>query len=586
MRIVEKVIEETKQGENLKTEINYAVSHYDYADRIGNLEAEAVGVVKGEKHFPVYEGNVIFKPLSKSKPFSTPFFAYAEVFWSAVINEYFMPAPLYHLAFCHGYEAETGKYYDYGTVVPRIYEDGEQLLNLLEFFRKYPDEKVDIDQYENYCMMFYDYRDILQADYFQEHKEMGEQLAMQILVSVLKGDQNYHYENIAFVCGADGEILRLAPMIDHEFSTYFMFQDIEARHMYWYSELIRSMEGNEVQDYEYNYLKNPKERAMMEKSAVCLHKNLLYIKEHFPQVTRSFIEKLGRLEWDMEADPTAFYLRENKEYPRIANSNAYLAGMARYKNHDEAQAKLMEEKYADKTKEINFQKLNVQLVKEIKGIIRLLKQILSDDSRDLEKLAETKKEDSAGLRNQLAEDQSTQKQVAKCSKKPANQEDKAENLIENQIPESGTESTENLEENVQPEFSSKFQQLENLHQNCTEENLWEAVVAFQNYPFYTASGLPFRYQLKIGKNGTYNKELLIDRRENSKTLSWSSVKMAFLNCQKISGVVKRPKALGDIRGISYIYPLLWKFGVIEVPEETARKMRGEGDAQLHISEFI
>ena len=115
------------------------------------------------------------------------------------------------------------------------YED-EQLLNLLEFFRKYPDEKVDKDQYENYCMMFYDYTDILEASYFQNHKDMAEQLAMQILVSVLKGDQNYHYENIAFVCNKKGEILRLAPMIDHEFSTYFMFPDNSAQHMYWYSE--------------------------------------------------------------------------------------------------------------------------------------------------------------------------------------------------------------------------------------------------------------------------------------------------------------------------------------------------------------
>ncbi|MFR7953008.1 MAG: hypothetical protein ACLU4P_05720 [Ruminococcus sp.] len=116
--------------------INYETVHFNYADRIGNLTAEAVGVVKGEKHFPVYSGNRIFKPLSKSKPFSTPLFAYAEVFWSNVINEYFVSAPLYQLAFCHGYEEEIQKYYDYGTVVPRIYNEDEQLLNLLEFFRE------------------------------------------------------------------------------------------------------------------------------------------------------------------------------------------------------------------------------------------------------------------------------------------------------------------------------------------------------------------------------------------------------------------------------------------------------------------
>ena len=342
--------------------INYETVHFNYADRIGNLTAEAVGVVKGEKHFPVYSGNRIFKPLSKSKPFSTPLFAYAEVFWSNVINEYFVSAPLYQLAFCHGYEEETQKYYDYGTVVPRIYNEDEQLLNLLEFFRKYPDEKVDIDQYENYCMMFYDYTDILEASYFQNHEDMAEQLAMQILVSMLKGDQNYHYENIAFVCNKKGEILRLAPMIDHEFSTYFMFPDNSAQHMYWYSELIRSMEGHEVQDYEYDCLKNPKERQMMEKSAVCLHKNLMYIKEHYPEVTGKFLEKLNCLKHDLEENPSPFYLQENIEYPGTMTEHI----------HYEAQLKVDFREFVRKMKETHahFQEVNMRSADEICAFIK------------------------------------------------------------------------------------------------------------------------------------------------------------------------------------------------------------------------
>lgn len=100
---------------------SYIPKKYIYVARTGNLKAEAVGVVKGEKHFPVFEGAVVFKPLTKSKPLSTPLFAYAEVFWSWVIGAYFMPAPQYRLAFCEGYEAEVEKYYDYGTVSPMIY---------------------------------------------------------------------------------------------------------------------------------------------------------------------------------------------------------------------------------------------------------------------------------------------------------------------------------------------------------------------------------------------------------------------------------------------------------------------------------
>ena len=36
--------------------------------------------------------------------------------------------------------------------------------------------------------------------------------------------------------------------------------------------------------------------------------------------------------------------------------------------------------------------------------------------------------------------------------------------------------------------------------------------------------------------------------------------------------VKKPKALGDIRGVSYIYPILWRFGLIRVPEAIEKKM--------------
>ena len=106
----------------------------------------------------------------------------------------------------------------------------------------------------------------------------------------------------------------------------------------------------------------------------------------------------------------------------------------------------------------------------------------------------------------------------------------------------------------------------------SEDNLWQAVIVFQEYPFRTATGLPFRYKIKIGKDGEYNRELLIDRREKSKTLSWSSVKLAFDNSRLITGVIEKPKSLGDIRGISYIYPILWRFGLIQVPEKTEKAM--------------
>lgn len=77
---------------------------------------------------------------------------------------------------------------------------------------------------------------------------------------------------------------------------------------------------------------------------------------------------------------------------------------------------------------------------------------------------------------------------------------------------------------------------------------------------------------EIGQNGQPNRELLIDRREKSKTLSWSSVCLAFRRAREI-GYADRPKALGDIRGVSYVYPLLWRFGVLRVPEIVEKTCR-------------
>ena len=44
------------------------------------------------------------------------------------------------------------------------------------------------------------------------------------------------------------------------------------------------------------------------------------------------------------------------------------------------------------------------------------------------------------------------------------------------------------------------------------------------------------------------------------------------NSRKTTEVVERPKALGDIRGISYIYPILWRLELIRVPEKFEKKM--------------
>lgn len=111
-----------------------------------------------------------------------------------------------------------------------------------------------------------------------------------------------------------------------------------------------------------------------------------------------------------------------------------------------------------------------------------------------------------------------------------------------------------------------------LKKNPCEENLWKCVVAFRGYKFKTLSGLPFTYKLKKGRGDEFTKELWIDRREGSKSLAWSSVLLAYHNIGKIGEVVDRPKALGDIRGVSYSYGMFYRFGLIDVPKKVKEKM--------------
>ena len=102
-----------------------------------------------------------------------------------------------------------------------------------------------------------------------------------------------------------------------------------------------------------------------------------------------------------------------------------------------------------------------------------------------------------------------------------------------------------------------------LLQDPDEETLWNCVVAFQGYQFKTLSDLPFFYRLKKGREGAYTRELWVNRRENSKSLTWSSLMRAFNNIPQMGALVERPKALGNIRGVSYFYAMFCRFGLIK-----------------------
>lgn len=98
------------------------------------------------------------------------------------------------------------------------------------------------------------------------------------------------------------------------------------------------------------------------------------------------------------------------------------------------------------------------------------------------------------------------------------------------------------------------------------------VLIYQKVRFKTYSGFPFSYEIRKGRSGEYTKELWIDRRENSKSLAWSSVLLALGNVKEVGAVVDRPKALGDIRGVTYIYGVFYRFGLIDVPDKVKEKM--------------
>ena len=135
------------------------------------------------------------------------------------------------------------------------------------------------------------------------------------------------------------------------------------------------------------------------------------------------------------------------------------------------------------------------------------------------------------------------------------------------------QSTEKEKISVGAERQRRYRAVRKLRTEPTEEHLWEVVLLYAGVRFKTYSGLPFTYEIRKGRNVQYTKELWIDRRENSKSLAWSSVLLALGHIKKVGEIVERPKALGDIRGVTYIYGMFYRFGLINVPDEAKEKMK-------------
>jgi len=97
-----------------------------------------------------------------------------------------------------------------------------------------------------------------------------------------------------------------------------------------------------------------------------------------------------------------------------------------------------------------------------------------------------------------------------------------------------------------------------LRADTSIDNLWACIEAFAGYEFSTWRGLPFSYTVKGG-------EIFVDRKEDSKSLTRSSVAMSLEKAKELMadpGYVKGPKKLGAW-GVSYIYPMFLEFGIIK-----------------------
>ena len=123
---------------------------------------------------------------------------------------------------------------------------------------------------------------------------------------------------------------------------------------------------------------------------------------------------------------------------------------------------------------------------------------------------------------------------------------------------------------VGAERRRRYRAVRKLRSEPTEEHLWETILLYSGVRFKTYSGLPFTYEIRKGRNGEYTRELWIDRREKSKSLAWSSIVLALGHIK--GEVVERPKALGDIQGVTYIYGMFYRFGLIDVPDEAKEKI--------------
>lgn len=325
----------------------------------GNLSSESHSSVKSTKFFPIYSINgkdMIFKPMSKTKPLTTPLFSYSEVYWSYVINKYFDSlAPRYYLSVGKKDDLEE-KYYEKGVLVEKINNSSQKLINLYDYLKGNPQDDIDIENYINYCMKVYDYTHILNSKFVLENIELGEEIAYQVLLSILRMDQNFHYENINFL-EEEGSI-KVSPPIDFEFSNFFLYPDDYSRNSFERDSYFKSI-SIPLEKTEDSDLFKELCRQIGLDDVSANRKNIICIVKKYPSVVSKFISNLDKFINDIRSikldDPDNYIDKFNSDYWNVYH---YL-----YKENNSEKAHQLEQSI--ELKEVDKEVLFARITSEI-----------------------------------------------------------------------------------------------------------------------------------------------------------------------------------------------------------------------------
>lgn len=350
--------------------------YLDIKNKKRNLDVVVNSKVKSTKFFPVFmiDGEeYIFKPLSKTKPLTTPLFAYSEVFWSYITNKHLdAKTPVYNLAYCKGVSNEQSKYYEQGVLVKSVLKDNQKFLDLWEYFNQIPEDVVGIKDYINYCMKSYDYTQILQYISSKMDDRYAREIARQVLYSILRADQNFHYGNVSFLTEND-KIIDIVPPLDFEFSTMFLYPDNKESYELYMEQYLNALNMKTEQEKALDdfFTQLAAQSNHTYKKLTNQLNNICYITKTYPNIVKDFLEKLDAIALEVEL----FTFNDLDNYIGLLNSDYWEVGHARYKENDENKAQKLEQKLS--LVQIDKEKFFANIKENILHNIAKLKEILT-----------------------------------------------------------------------------------------------------------------------------------------------------------------------------------------------------------------